>query len=851
MRKTYVPPSGDPEARLAIVGEQPGKSEIFSRPPKPFKGSAGQGLDECLSMTKIIRSELYLTNVIKDLDHPLSYYINIDKFGRSTISEEGFIYIKELGAELAELPNLNCIVACGNVPLLALANRSGITKWRGSVIECNLVPGVKVVPTFHPSSFVKPKFQYFNKPLIIEDLLRAKFERDFPELHRTTRNIATSPTFDEAVDTLNYAYDVGRRGQTIALDIEVINGEVDCISVGWDMQEAMSIPFNCQNGDYLLPEQELHIMRLVGKIIEDERISKGGANFIFDLQFLFRKYGLRPRGQIQCTQIAQKIAFPDYKAGLDFVTTMHTDIPYYKADGKEWMKLGAGTWEEWWLYNGMDSIVPLEALPKQMEILRQQGNFETYSEQKKLIEPLIYMGERGIKVDIQGMSDYKVEQEKELTILANELNEEVGYDINYNSPQQMMKYFYTECGIKPYKKRNAQGKYVPTADVDALKRIVRRDIKGSIAARIMLDIRSLSKRISTYLNIGKVDKDARYRSSYKPVGAETGRLSSGKTIFGTGGNQQNWPHDLLRFFVFDEGYIGYSIDLSQIENRIVAYVGGVVAQIKAFEAGRDLHRLTATSIFGKGYDEISAVDGSSSLGDGRQSERYWGKKGNHATNYDVGIKTFALKNEMQEAESKATLERIHMMYPQIRGGYHKVIQNMLLDNRTITNLFGRNRLFLGPIIQSFPNVPKYAVLDTFRQAYAHFAQSTCADKINRQGVNYIYYNQDQFEHLEMLTQVHDSIVFQIPTSVPSIEHARMILDIKNSLEQPLFWHEREIVTPADLSIGFNMCSDEMKELKSKNIPTDVDTLAEMIREIHRELLTDGQGETNGRRSTFT
>jgi len=65
-------------------------------------------------------------------------------------------------------------------------------------------------------------------------------------------------------------------------------------------------------------------------------------------------------------------------------------------------------------------------------------------------------------------------------------------------------------------------------------------------------------------DIGKVDKDGRYRSSYKPVGAETGRLSSGKTIFGTGGNQQNWPHDLLRFFLFDEGYLGYSIDLSQI-----------------------------------------------------------------------------------------------------------------------------------------------------------------------------------------------------------------------------------------------------------------------------------------------
>lgn len=830
MRRTFVPPSGDTSAKLACVGEQPGMSEIRARPPKPFVGPAGQALDECLMMTKTLRRDLYMTNVIKDLDAPLKHYISLDTQGRSTINPEGYQYIQELGTELSRL-NLNCVLAFGNIPLLALTNRTGITKWRGSVLESTLVPGLKVVPTFHPATIIAPKFQHLNKPLICEDILKAKFESTFPEIRRLERNIIVKPTFSHSVDILNHCYEVGLRGQTLGIDIEVINGELDCISFSWSATNAASIPFRDSSGDYFSIDQEYELMLLIAKIIQEPNIAKVGANFIFDTQFLFHKYGILPRGAIHCTQIAQKISYPDFPAGLDFVTTMHTDIPYYKADGKQWMKMQAGTWEQWWNYNGMDAVVPVDAHPKQMEVLRKQLNEETYERQRKLIKPLIYMSERGIKVDVQGMLTYRDEQQLELDRLAEQLNREVGYEINYNSPKQLMKYFYDELGNKPYKKKSTTGAYSDSIDVDALKRLSR---QGIPAAQIMLDIRGLSKRLSTYLNIGKVDKDGRYRSSYKPVGAETGRLSSGETIFGTGGNQQNWPHDLLRFFLFDEGYIGYSIDLSQIENRIVAYVGGVTTQIEAFESGIDLHTLTASIIFGKPYDQISKVDGSSSLGDGRQSERYWGKKGNHAINYDVGYRKFALVNEMPERDARDIIETVHRGYPQIRGGYQALIINMLQRDRMVTNLFGRNRLFLGPIIPSPPHITKYACEDTYRQAFAHLPQSTCADKINEQGLEYIYYNQHLFPEVELLAQVHDSIVFQIPLTVPWQRHAEIISKIKSSLETPLKWKDIEIKTPADVAIGLNMCKDEMAELKSKHVPSDLMQLADKIKEIYHD-----------------
>lgn len=837
MRKTYVPASGNFNAALAIVGEQPGIQEVRHRPPKPFVGPAGQGLDECLVMARIPRHELYLTSVIKDLDKPLQGYINFDYRRQSwTISEDGWEYIHELRDELKKLPSLNCVVATGNVPLVALCSRLGISKWHGSILESTLVPGLKVIPTFHSATFIPPKFNFLNKPQIVEDLLRAKHESGFKELRRTGRRVLIKPSFKDAVMYLNNCFTNGRRGQTIDIDIEVINGEVDCISAAFCPTTAMSIPFRNSRGDYFTIEQELEIMRLFAKIIQDEKISKRGANFIFDTQFLFHKYGIVPHGELHCTQIAQKIAFPDFGAGLDQVCRMWTDIPYYKEDGKQWMKMGTGSWEEWWNYNGMDVIVPNEAHPKQIQELIKQQNLETYERQRKLIKPLIYMSERGIRIDVDGMMRYKEEQQSIVDQRIADLHEEVGYELNPNSPSQIMGYFYKELGLKPYKKRNTKGQYTDTTDVDALKRLSRRGYK---AAQILLDIRSLNKRISTYLNIGKVDRDGRYRSSYKPVGAETGRLSSGETIFGTGGNQQNWPHDLLRFFLFDEGYIGYSIDLSQIENRIVAYVGGVIEQIRAFESGIDLHTLTASIIFNKPYDQISKKDGSSDLGDGRQSERFWGKKGNHATNYDVGYKTFALKNEMDERAAKQVLEKIHLGYPQIRGGFHRIIKEMLMKDRFVTNLFGRRRLFLGPIIPS-RNIPLSACFSTFREAFAQLPQSTCADKINEQGVNFIYYNQQWFKPLELLTQIHDSVVFQIPLSVPWIEHARMILRIKQSLETALVWHEREFATPADLCIGLNMSKERMIELKSKEVPSTPELLADKLHDIYKEI----RNETN-------
>jgi hypothetical protein len=182
------------------------------------------------------------------------------------------------------------------------------------------------------------------------------------------------------------------------------------------------------------------------------------------------------------------------------------------------------------------------------------------------------------------------------------------------------------------------------------------------------------------------------------------------------------------------------------------------------------------------------------------------------------------------------VERYHRSYPGVRENYHAMIQNALKTTRTLINPFGRSRLFLGPVIPIPPNITASHCHQTYKEGYAHIPQSTTADKINEQGVEFIYYNDNPLFHpTELLAQIHDSVVFQLPLSLPWTWHADILLKIKHSLETPINWNDLSINTPVDLAIGFNMCKEEMKELKSKDFPNTTNALAERLEAIYGSL----------------
>lgn len=797
---TSVPPKGPLDASIVFCGEQPGVQEV--RKGKPFVGPAGDELTDDTIAAGINHLACYYTNVIKDLDHPLNYYIQYKaRKGYVPIHDEWFEYKAILKKEIESL-NVNIIVAVGGIALFALTDRSGITNWRGSIVESTLCPGHKVIGILHPATVIRPKNQYLNKHLIIQDLMLAREQSEFPDIRQIARRSIIKPDFITARNYLRSCL----MEAWLDVDIEVSPGteEMICFSVAKSSTEAMCIALFDSRGDVFDPEQEAELITLLGEIIESPSIAKRGQNFSFDVEYLLSKFGIKPRNCCHDTMIAQKILMPDYFVRLEFITTMWTDIPYYKADGKRWFKGAAGsTWEQLWRYNNNDTFSTADAGPKQIEALKRVDNYETYLEQSRLIEPLVYMSRKGMRVDREGMRKDRIKTDGEIKELEQELWDKVGYEINHRSPQQLANYFYIEKGHPAYKKK---GKI--TTDKTALVRLAR---KGYKEAQLIGKLRSLEKRSGTYLAEHKISQDGRMRCYYNPGGAETGRLSSSENIFGEGMDMQNWPHDLLQYMLCDEGYIYYSYDLSQIENRIVAYYGPVPQMVDAFESGKDVHRLTAALIFAKPYDEISAEDGSCPIADYAYSERFWGKKTNHEFNYGMGYRTFSLLMEIKERDAKWLREQYHRAYPGVQNSFQNKVRAELAKNRIVTNLYGRKRLFLD----------KWGT-DLFNDAYAQIGQSTTADKINKEGLNYIYYNQTKFAEVELLNQIHDSVGFQIPLNVPWHRHAEILWDIKKSLETPLVANGQEFVVPADLTIGFSMAGGV--EIKAKNFPTSPSAL---------------------------
>ena len=614
-KRTYVHPYGNKEtAKLIIIGDQPDKADLQTG--IPFSGMIGRDLDTCLQDAKITRGECYFTNVIKDCDLPIERYISFTKKG-PVISETANEYIKELAEELRGI-NAEVIIALGPEALLACCDRLGIQKWRGSILKSTLCDKT-VIPTYHPNTFGYTKgAQFLNKHCIVFDIKRAK-ELASGDYVPTKRTLLTKPTYNEVFSFIDSCEENALTfGKHVAYDIEISNMEVSCISFSQNLT-SMCIPFIDAGGDYFSPEQEANIWLRITQLLENPNIKKIGQNLVFDSHFLLRKFGIHACN-LHDTMIAQRILMPDYKVGLDFITSIWTDLPYYKEDGKFWLK-GEGSYERGWEYNAMDSVVCDEAFPKQVEALHTQGNWETYERTRQIILPLVFMMERGIRINVAQMAEDYEKTQVEIARLELELNDMAGQALNAKSPTQLCNYFYECKGIKPYKH---QGRI--TTNELALKRISRLGYKE--AAQI-LKIRGEVKENSTYRDTSKIDLDGRLRCSYNPVGTRYSRISSSANIFGTGNNLQNQPHGILKYFLADKGYMIYEIDLSQAENRIVAYVGRIEPMIEAFETNKDVHSLTGALISGKTPDIVKWEDDNNipcPLGSGNKTWRFWGKK---------------------------------------------------------------------------------------------------------------------------------------------------------------------------------------------------------------------------------
>ncbi len=172
-----IPPS---PRLLALVGEAPGRDEVIAG--KPFVGRSGQLLDSHLRAAGIERAGCLVANVFRfqPPDNKVGHFfasrakarrLGLDlaealgRFGGSDYCLAIFAdEIDALSQILAEWRPA-AIVALGRTPLWALTGQGGILECRGKVQACRLLPGVPVVPTYHPSYLLRgnraaePNFQ--------------------------------------------------------------------------------------------------------------------------------------------------------------------------------------------------------------------------------------------------------------------------------------------------------------------------------------------------------------------------------------------------------------------------------------------------------------------------------------------------------------------------------------------------------------------------------------------------------------------------------------------------------------------------------------------------------------------
>jgi len=739
-RKLLVPPYGSSDAPIALVGEAPGREEAQAL--KPFIGQAGQLLTQFLAAAGLSRAQCCIYNVImeKPPNNDITKFIKLDRGGVVKQHPDYAFYENLLHKYLAD-SNHNILVPLGNVSLWALTRRHPITTWRGSMIES--VPLgksgkiIKVLPTFHPASAFSFR-NYTNRYLIVSDFLKVKEVMDYPELRYKPRTLHLRPTFLEARSFLERCC----KAKEVGFDIEMSlrSREITCISFALSANEVMSIPFSHKgNEHYMTFDQETEIWQLIGQLLEDESIIKLGQNLSFDVCHIFSHYGILTKN-IRDTMVAQGIANPDFPKALEFTTSLYTDIPYYKKDGKTFVSLRDPD-DRFWRYNALDSIVLFE-IDGQLQLdLMKQRNEETYDQAIKLIEPLIYMQLRGIRTDRDAMKAASKKLEKELKDLQIELELLCGQPLNANSWKQVANYFYIKKRITPYRKRGKKGSPgAITTDDTAMTRLMR---KGHKEANLILQIRGKSKMKSTYVDM-PLDEDGRLRGSYNPVGTKTGRLSSSQTIFGMGGNQQNIPKEHRRFMKADPGYILYGPDLSQAEDRVVSMIGPEPVKAKAYEVGWDTHKLTASLMLNIEYDEVSSDPYSAGLPNSDKSQRDIGKTCNHALNYGLGAEKLSLKYGLPKDYADYVRAKYYEVYPGVVQ-YHNWIQEKLRRDRAITNCYGRTRTFL----ETWGD-------DLFRDAYSFIPQSTVADKINREGIIPLYYDRC-FRNVELLAQIHDAI----------------------------------------------------------------------------------------------
>ncbi|MBO0752065.1 MAG: DNA polymerase I, partial [Bradyrhizobiaceae bacterium] len=378
--------------------------------------------------------------------------------------------------------------------------------------------------------------------------------------------------------------------------------------------------------------------------------------------------------------------------------------------------------------------------------------------ERPLVPVLARMEQRGIAIDSDTLSRLSGDFAQRAAALEAEIQEIAGEPLNPGSPKQIADILFGKMKL-PGARKTRTGAWSTKADVlDDLAE------EGHLLPTRILEWRQISKLRSTYTdqlptfvnrNTGRV------HTNFALASTSTGRLSSFDP------NLQNIPirteegRKIRRAFVATPGTKLISADYSQIELRLLAEIADIDALKRAFRDGIDIHALTASEMFGVPVQGMP--------GEVRRRAK--------AINFGIiyGISAFGLANQLgiPRDEAGAYIKKYFERFPGIRA-YMDATKEACRKTGFVTTLFGR-KCHYPDITASNPSLRAF----NERAAINARLQGSGADIIRRAMVRMEDALAQHRLAAQMLLQVHDELVFQVPED----EIERTIPVIKRVMEE--------------------------------------------------------------------
>lgn len=562
--------SGPTSAKILLLGEAPGEQEDKSG--LPFVGASGNELTKILAEGGLNREECRIANVCnkRPFKNDIRSFMPDKKkdavalgcklFRGEWVTQEIPDGLDQLGATVSEMPNLELVIPLGNVSLWAITNEWGITKWRGSQMEIDLqkylpIPQsrpVRVVPTLHPTGIMR---QWHTRWYAVEDIKRAlDWKKDkyvTPDYQFLIR--PSYPAVILFLDEIRQRMDTLGAGERlkIAADLETRLGHVACLGLAINDRVAICIPLLIGSGSYWTVNEEIAIMWRVLTLLQDPRVFVIGQNWLYDRQYLARRYGFDIRAAAD-TMVMQHVCFPGIPKGLDFLSSIYNKFHcYWKDESKDWdPSVGEA---QLWTYNCKDAVATWEADLRISQFVAQLKFGPLVAEQMENCDIAFRAMLRGVRVDLAYREKLATHDDLEdkagrpldkgiIAVQMHELKallrEFLGVPtFQPGSHPQVHWLCYQIMKLPEIKKPGGH----LTADKDAIAEWLRMcEPLYRPLLQMIADFRSLQVFRSTFAR-APLDTDNRFRCSINVAGPETFRYSTSSDAFGFGTNMQNLP----------------------------------------------------------------------------------------------------------------------------------------------------------------------------------------------------------------------------------------------------------------------------------------------------------------------